>query len=331
MKEVFKSKTFYLLGILALALANCSDQKINSAEGIGSSLVDTTGRNEKVFSSTTYSAEANQIIERHRIRLKSILPQMLDDEITLYRKTLAEIEKIPVLTYNLEESQQLTERIQTDAAVSLVQHEIELNKIYFELFNELSVLNLKYDYLKKGQFKDYYDSGPIVLSDEVMLKIDELVKDEDKRVLAEDKKNKQDMAFAVFAIIPGTANCRGILEGVTQAAKHYKIGKPLNVETTRIAKISYQLLNKDVSNFISKTFKNNKIRSEVSQIGYVGMTAGGIKKGVGYISVENTNIVYKVLENKIKGRIGDFSDGILAVHIQRVRDNVKVNTQNIKN
>ncbi|MBU2060320.1 MAG: hypothetical protein KKH44_00525 [Bacteroidetes bacterium] len=36
--------------------------------------------------------------------------------------------------------------------------------------------------------------------------------------------------------------------------------------------------------------------------------------------------MFKVLENKINGRIGDFSDGILAVHMQKVRDIIKVNT-----
>lgn len=35
--------------------------------------------------------------------------------------------------------------------------------------------------------------------------------------------------------------------------------------------------------------------------------------------------MFKVLENKINGRIGDFSDGILVVHMQRVRDIIKAN------
>lgn len=34
---------------------------------------------------------------------------------------------------------------------------------------------------------------------------------------------------------------------------------------------------------------------------------------------------FKVIENKLEGRVGDYSDGILAVHLQNVRELIKKN------
>lgn len=39
---------------------------------------------------------------------------------------------------------------------------------------------------------------------------------------------------------------------------------------------------------------------------------------------------FKNIENKMNGRIGDYSDGILSVHMQKVRDIIKLNSTMIK-
>ena len=162
-----------------------------------------------------------------------------------------------------------------------------------------------------------------------MLKIDELVKDEKTRVKLENAKNRNEFAFSVLTIIPGAATSKNILNSVTQAAKYYKTGKILSEKATFVSNLSHKLMNKQVSTLIAKTFKNDKIRTEIANVGYVGLAAGTTKKGISFISPEESNIIYKEIENKINGRIGDFSDGILAVHMQRVRDLIKINSKKI--
>lgn len=311
-------------------MVGCNSKKEDTLDTIGSSFVVNVVDKDAPLSNNTYSNEAIEILEKHKTKLKSILPQILASEVDIYKNTLIEIEKIPALTYTLAEANLLNDKVRREAGVTLVEKEIELNQTYFELFNELSILNLKYNSLAKDEFDDFYDAGPIVLSDEIMIKIDELVKDEDTRIELEKANNRNEMAFSALLIIPGTSTCKGILGGLTQAAQHYKSGKILAEKTSYIAKGSYMLMNKQVASFIAKTFKNDKIRTKVAQVGYVGGVASVGKKGLTYISPEESNILFKVIENKIGGRIGDFSDGILAVHMQRVRDLIKKNAVKVK-
>lgn len=166
-----------------------------------------------------------------------------------------------------------------------------------------------------------------------MIKIDELVKDEKKRVVAENKKEYQDFAFSFVTCIPVVASLKGILGGITQAAQHIVRDVKLPQSSKLIADVSYKLMNKKVAALIAKTFKNDKIRSNVAKIGYLPIAASPInigKKASSYLSSEQAGEMFKVLENKINGRIGDFSDGILAVHMQRVRDIIKLNSTMIK-
>lgn len=315
------------------SLLGCSDKKEENLDTVGSSFViDVIDGNEQ-FSKETYSHEALEILEKHRKDLKILLPQMLASEVEIYKSTLQEIQKVPVLTYTLKDFNIEVERIHTEAGVTLIEKEIELNKIYFQLFNELSLLDLKYDSIKKSKFNDYYDAGPIVLSDEVMLKLDELVKDEDTRIALEKARNNKELAFSVITIIPGTSACKGILGSVTQVAKKFKNVEFISQKSS-IVKLTHKIMNQKTANIIAKTFKNDKIRSKVANVGYVGFAGKSTQfvtdKASMYLSPDESNIIYKVIENKINGRIGDFSDGILAVHMQRVRDIIKKNADNIR-
>ncbi|MEC5166907.1 hypothetical protein RCH18_002656 [Flavobacterium sp. PL11] len=320
--------------LTTVLLFGCNSKKEDAIDTIGSSFVTNIVDKDIPLSNSTYSNEAIEILEKHRTKLKSFLPQILASEVNIYKNTLIEIEKIPALTYTLAESNLLNDKVRKEAGVTLINKEIELNQTYFELFNELSILNLKYNSLKKDEFEDFYDAGPIVLSDEIMIKIDELVKDEDTRVELEKANNRKEMVFSAILIIPGTSACKGILGGLTQAAKAFKTGKELSSKSSYLAKGSYQLMNKEVANFISKSFKNDGIRSKVSKLGYVGPVTSATRlvtnNTANYISAEESTIVFKVIENKINGRIGDFSDGILAVHMQRVRDLIKKNAEKVK-
>lgn len=326
----------FLAPLISCLILSCSGKKEEIADiTIGSSFVENDSITDNKLSSESYSKEALVILNEHKKKLKIILPQMILSEVETYKKALAEIEIKPAMTYSLEETNMSIIQERENTGKTILAKEIELNQIYFQLFNELSILNHKYkEILSDKEFKDFYEAGPIVLAEEVMIKIDELVKDEENRVEAENKKENQDLALSFVTCIPAVASLKGVLGGITQAAQHYARNIALPQNSKLIADVSYKLMNKKVATFIAKTFKNDKIRSNVANIGYLPMAVSPVKivvkKASPYLSSEQAAEMFKILENKINGRIGDFSDGILAVHMQTVRDIIKLNSAIIK-
>lgn len=321
-----------ILCLASCIILSCSNKKEERQENtIGSSFLGSDVISENVLTADSYSSEALKILEEHKKSLKTLLPQMILAEVDIYKKTLEQIEKKPAKSYSLDETNFLIDLERNGAGMSILEKEVELNQFYFQLFNELSLLNEKYKHtLNEEEFVDFYDAGPIVLAEEVMIKIDELVKGEKIRIVAENKKQNLDIALTFVSIIPGATVCKGVLGGLTQAAKVYKTGAVLPKSATLMSKIPLKIMNQKMANFVAKTFKNDQIRTKTSK--YIGYSATGISKGAGgarfafsYLPPDQAGEMFKVLENKINGRIGDFSDGILAVHMQRVRDIIKTN------
>ncbi len=312
---------------------SCSDRKEEKFENtIGSSILENEGKLDTVINAETYANDALMIMNRHKEKLKTLLPQMILAEVEIYKKTLDQIEKKSAKTYTLDETNLAIALEQNKSGVKILENEVELNQTYFQLFNELSLLNEKYKgKLTKEEFIDFYDAGPIVLAEEVMLKIDELVKDEKIRIVAENKKQNIDNVLTAVSIIPGATVCKGVLGGLTQAAKVHLAKSVLPKSATQMSKIPLKLMNEKVAKFIAKTFKNDQIRSKTSNI--IGNSSTIVNKGASgtrflaskYLPPDQAQEMFKVLENKINGRIGDFSDGILVVHMQRVRDIIKAN------
>ncbi|MBU2060319.1 MAG: hypothetical protein KKH44_00520 [Bacteroidetes bacterium] len=271
-------RLFILCLIMGLALS-CSNKKEEKRENtIGSSTLGSDIAKDTTLSAETYSAEALKILEEHKKNLKTLLPQMIIAEVEIYKKTLDQIEKKSAKAYTLDETNLLINLERNGAGLSILNKEIELNQTYFQLFNELSLLNLKYkNVLTEKEFIDFYDAGPIVLAEEVMIKIDELVKDEKIRIIAEEKKERIDLALNFVAVIPGASACKGILGGITQGAKAFKYGIELPKSAGFLAKKTKDVMNRKVANFVSKTFNNDAIRERTSLVaGYGGM---GITKG----------------------------------------------------
>lgn len=321
---------------------SCSKKKEEREENtIGSSLLENEVVVDTTLTAETYSADALKIMEEHKKGLKTLLPQMILAEVEIYKKSLEEIEKKPATTYSLEETVFAINRERQNAGVGILEKELELNQTYFQLFNELSLLNEKYKnaFIDK-EFTDFYDAGPIVLAEEVLLKIDELVKDEKKRIVLEEQENRMEnisAAIMIASVFPGVALAKDILKNVTVAAKAIRRGNELRKNATLTTKIANALMNKKMAVAISSTFKNEVKRNKLADISgniskgkiLINSTAVSYTVGDKYLSHEQASEVFKVVENKINGRIGDFSDGILAAHMQRVRDIIKGNSANL--
>lgn len=321
-----------ILSFAVCILCSCSNKKEGKPlDSIGSSVIFKNADNNTILSATSYSKEALVILERHKKKLKIILPNMILDEVEIYKKTTSEIEKQQVLAYNFDDMNHQMEIEREKGASTLIEKEVELNQIYFELFNELSLLNEKYKVtLINKNFYDFYDAGPIVLSEEVLIKIKELIIDEKKRVEIEKRQNNTDNAtFALIVIsnISGVFKNKAILSNITQAAKAFKNSKVLNENSQKITRISHSLMNRQMANFISNTFKNERSRASFATKSLVINTAAiSGKMALKTLTPNQSSEFFKVIENKINGRIGDFSDGILVVHMQRVRDLIKKNS-----
>lgn len=86
-------------------LLSCSGKKEEKSEiSIGSSFVEKETIFDTILTAESYSKEALAIMYEHKKKLKIILPQIILSEIETYKKTLTEIEKKPVMTYSLEET-----------------------------------------------------------------------------------------------------------------------------------------------------------------------------------------------------------------------------------
>lgn len=324
------SRGFVLLCVIFLVSCGQKDSEIQKLTTLESEVENhaTTGR--LALTSETYSGEAINILERHKLRLQSVLPNIILSEVEVYKKTLVEMEKKTALSYSLDETYILSEKIREKSGYSILQKEVDLNVSYFELFNELSLLNAKYETvldLKNSNMMDFYDAGPIALSDEVLLKVEELTKDENERLRLNKNEDYKDCAAGVLALIP-KARVLSVLVGVTKAAKAFKTGKMLSANSSILSQYAYKLMNKDVAEFVAKHCKNEMMREAIAtRVGKVAMSKHA--QNIPFTFNEQ-KVAFKNIENKINGRIGDFSDGILAVHLQRVRDIIKANALQLK-
>lgn len=306
----------------------CSKKKDNTPlDSIGSSFV----KSQKFEDLTVenYSHEAQEILEKHKQKLKTILPNLIADEVTIYEKFLIEVEKSPIKNLSYYDTNQYLYQELSNTKNRLMTKEIALNKAYFQLFDELSFLNYKYRLFKSNLvFRDFYDAGPIVLSEEVLIKIDEMVKDEKTRVAIEKKFSTSQNAgigLNILTTILGASKCGKSLKSITVGAKaannHFFLSSTANLKS----KLTYLVLDKNMSQKMSQILSNqNKRDFIVERSEKAFLVLSGIK-GLNSLREDKIFESFKAINNQINGRIGDFSDGILAVHLQRVGSIMKDN------
>ncbi len=327
-------KIFVKILLLSLPFYSCTKKENQTIDSIGSAYVRTDIIKHSDKTAEAYSAEALKILENHKKELKAILPQMIFDEIKVYKNTLIEIEKAPSKALSLQETNRLIKIEGVNAGNRLMKKSILLNQHYFKLFNELSILNIKYNVDNKILFKDFYDAGPIVLSEEVLLKIDELIADEKER--SEIEKNQTHKAYVIdainlIAIITRTTKDKEFLMDLTRGVKAAKNAKILETSASSLTKYSSKFLNKGTATFLATKLKNQNLRDQIAdQSSKTAKVAALSIVGLKHIQETETLQSFKAVENKMNGRIGDFSDGILSVHMQNVRDIIKLNSAMIK-
>ena len=192
--------------------------------------------------------------------------------------------------------------------------EIMINQEFYSICAELSVINDDYYnyYSENGldiDFLDYFSSTPFILKKDVSDKIKELIIDEKIR---EDKETRDMYISAMFLVVD-----------VSSVFVTAKILSKLVIKARKMHKISRSKSSK----VFMKALSNNKKRQAMSgtlqivaplyEVGRV-IVPKTISVATG-IAIGNAISKYKSEDNKLNGRIGDFSDGIISQHIGSLR------------
>ncbi|MEJ8591177.1 hypothetical protein JSO54_08015 [Riemerella anatipestifer] len=301
-----------------------------------------------------YTSNSINLIDYYRKDLQYILNTSIKDILDTYKITLEEIEKNKIYSTSEKEYQQYLQTTRIKALDSLVSKDLHVNYEYSKLLNDLERMNLEYSNKYKipiDSFKSYYTLDKIILSDEVLLKVQELIKDNQKHALQKEKELQTDMFFSALHFVPlGTASVSKIaINQIHLGIKLALHNKPLQENSGKITKIVFDYAKKSgtykINNMINKKIIE-KTSNEAKRIVLSTKIESGLKRKV---VQESTNIIkmsdtlshnkksqlntfedFKVIENKIEGRIGDFSDGILAVHLQNIRETIKYNQNLIR-
>lgn len=355
-----KKISLLLVLVLLLQQLSCKQSKGGNKADFGIK----SSEPQMVFTPDQYTANSLTYLNNQKKDLQIVLPNAINDALLIYKDLLIQAEKSKIYSTSLTEQEKYIKDIQSKAFDSLVAKDIDVNLSYSQLLSNLENLNLQYS--KKynipiDSFKSFYEMDKILLSEEVLLKIHELINEDKLRTekLAKDERNDKIANGAVLLIsilpmggslakIPSFSKSAidQIYKGVSLATRN----KSLSADASNIAKITYNFAKNSGNSKLShaarkqviKTLSNNAKRIEKSAVLASGAKRATIThtvmgaKNLNDIQDSQNNIpkhsrdFFKDIENKLEGRIGDFSDGMLAVYLQNVREVIKYN-QNLIN
>ncbi|MDM1409095.1 hypothetical protein [Myroides sp. DF42-4-2] len=329
----------------AFFLYSCSEKK----EQVKTE--DYTQSKETSIDIELYSQNALEILSRHKEgNLQVVLPNIIYDQVKIYDNLLVEYEKKQIYAKSDIEFLNYKEEIDNLALVNLLMKDVEINLAYNDLVSEIEDLNIAYSKkfnISLEELNSFYDLDNIILSEEVLLKIKEFSQDEKQRKQAEHQDNLIDMGtggivLAAGLLPGGSLITKGALRGLSQGAKLAKQGKNLSANANTITKETYKImsfagntkLGTSTRNKVIKSLSNEVKRQVLAERQLINAkrrgTALAISRATELANVSPSKIkrskeYFKVIENKLEGRVGDYSDGILAVHLQNMRELIKKN------
>ncbi|MDM1510158.1 hypothetical protein HX082_12210 [Myroides odoratimimus] len=326
-------------------LYSCSEKKSEVK------IEDYTQSKDKNIDIELYSQNALEILSRHKEgNLQIVLPNIIYDQVKIYDNLLVEYEKKQNYAKSDIEFLSYKEEVENLALESLLMKDIEINFAYNELLSEIEELNMAYSEkynVKLDKLNSFYDLDNIILSEEVLLKIREFSQDEKQRIKIQEKEDLQalgtDGIIMAAGLIPGgSLITKGALRGFSQGAKLAKQGKDLSANASFITKETYKIMSlagntklgvstrdKVVSSLSNEVKRQVLAERQLINAKRIGTTLAISRAtelaNVSPAKIKRSKEYFKVIENKLEGRVGDYSDGILAVHLQNVRELIKKN------
>lgn len=310
--------------LFVFLFTNCKDNldNIEALKHIGTTSII---ESNDALNKSNYEADATNIIEDGKKKLRDLLPNVIQGQIELYKTTLIKIDYQSVLSHSYEESILEINEIRKITTDSLLIDELRVNEIYYETINELSLLNQKYIDCHAYELNDFYEVEPFILAEDVIVKIDELVIDEEKRSEREKRNNQISLATNLIFILPGVGQISGILGNVAKNARNIRNSIGPNNMTKNLFKTKIASL---FINPISNPRKRIQMTSTTLYSAKEYAMNKSIKSGTQFIDnkeLQKSASFFKSPDNKQPGRIIDFTDGVLTQPIANLRRIMKEN------
>lgn len=337
-------KKIITMGVIMVLMISCKkDSKNNESLQKGELLDEAFGIKELNNTNTAiysnYLEECDAVIEKHKQRMRATLPTLINNQVNLYKNLLDESAIAELTTLSDKDFQIEVFKRKQEVLEKLMESEISINIEYLDLLNELELVNSKYkSNLADKELLSFYDVPHIILSDEVLFKIQEIVADEIINNSALNQKETADMlimgtltlmhyipegrvravsaglAFlymmyeneVLSSIVPEGRAAGFTSDGVKQDLI-FDIRQKMKKENVEISNTTEPITNKLNKKFANVT-ENSLIQFDEKDIDY-----------------EKAFYTFHLISNKLEGRIGDYSDGILSVYLQNVREVVKLN------
>lgn len=276
-----------------------------------------------LYTAKNYEKKANLILERGKKRLKERLPNLIYDQVEVYRTLLNEINEQAILNYSYSDTQFEINKIRQVGTYQLQESEIKINQVYYEIVNELLVLNDDYynhfqELEEEVDFEDYYNVSPFSLSKEVNDEINDLIKAENKRVEKEKIDNIKTVGVVGLEIAVAVVGTPATLALIKTGAHIAVKGVQASVKSGKTARLTSKILNKKLAKHFAKALSNNekriKVARQLDKVQFIDPLYEGGKVGLNLVTgyqVGKTIDYFKSADNKIEGSIGTLSNGII--------------------
>ena len=322
--------------IILYTLISCNGNSVENQNHIKSLKIEESVNQKNAYTISEYNSRAKEIIENGKSKLEVLMPVIIHNQIDLYKDALLRIEHQYLLTYSYSESLSNINAIRNETMDSLLINELKVNKIYYETINNLSILNQTYSKRYNIEFQDYYNVAPFILADDVLSKINELILDDEYRKKNIKRSRIIDIGLFIINLIPGIGQVTRVIADVAIYLRHLK----KSIKATNMAsKILKDKFIPVLYNRISNKEKRIRLSSETSYKAktYISDAIVGYSNSNNFLNnkkLKKINNIFRSPNNKLLGRIGDFSDGVLTQPIANLReikkDNIKVLNSKIK-
>lgn len=335
-------RKFYLLAFFVAFLCfSCKKEEANekTISTISSSLVKYENDSIADFSElsvSNYELEALQILEKGKKRLQVAIPITIEEQVDLYEETIRKFSEQAISSMSLNETTDKIIDVEAEIVLEMMEDELRLNKVYYDIVYNLEELNKKYADLLDPQggrilLEDYHNSPSIVYSFDIMEKITEFVNSE---AAFQNGKNRSTLLSVLTYIGHGIRyiplpHAQALGYGLTGLAMSGDVVNDRVMENqagvpipTIISRMNSALQNPEEREKLKTDLKSKLHLANEDHI------ENPTNKYLSASEYESARREFSGFGNRVKGRIGDFSDGIITQPIGHLRNligkNVKV-------
>lgn len=287
------------------------------------------------YNSSNYETQFNQLIGKYDTKMRVSIAKQIDNQLIIYQQFLTDLSKAKKTSISNEEFQDKLIEIQSNMLTSLFDSEIDVNADYYEFILNLNALTDKYileSNLDPSNFENFENLDRIELNKGVVQKINELALDEEAKSKPDIIKNTSEyLSFLAYVPFPpmraigiGMTLFSFSYEALNDGVKQQVAGYTAQMDKNELIAELKKNLPESYYDKKTNSFTVNALTSENKK--YVTDKYNNLNTEYN-LDLESDFKKYHVVENEIKGRVGDYSDGIWTVHYQNL---LKIKDNNLK-